>query len=148
MSLKVLINQESNYLLLKVQGEYSLDAFKSLFSKIHEESIEKGYKNILVDISEVSGTTKGWTAIHLEKPPPGYGATSKSHLFIEVNRSTSSSKTLPSTGEFKLLLFRMSIWLLNGWLVVHLTSEMQVEVIRHKAMQIFVSWHIGYRTPK
>ena len=59
MSLKVLINQESNYLLFKVQGEYSLDAFKSLFSKIHEESMEKGYKNILVDISEVSGTMGG-----------------------------------------------------------------------------------------
>jgi hypothetical protein len=38
MSLKVLINQEPSYLLLKVQGEYSLDAFKNLFSKIHEES--------------------------------------------------------------------------------------------------------------
>ncbi len=67
MSLKVLINQEASYLLLKVQGEYSLEALESLFSQIREESIEKGYKNILVDISGVSGTMGDMDSFSLGK---------------------------------------------------------------------------------
>ena len=56
MSIDINVTQEKGYLFIKVTGEYSLMSFHSLIERVIEETTKSDSKNIMVDISEVTGT--------------------------------------------------------------------------------------------
>jgi hypothetical protein len=55
MELHSSITQETDYLYVKITGEYNLAGFQSLIDQIYAAAMEKDRKDVLMNILEVTG---------------------------------------------------------------------------------------------